>query len=74
MGRGVKHSCGHLPPAIAEAALEEFLKAWHKGADTFHDVLVLWLMTPRWRRLFKKASDFTFVVSLGASFLADQHV
>ena len=59
------------PPAVADAALEELLKARHKRTDTFHVVLIPRLMTPRWRRLFAKACDFTFVVSPGASFWPD---
>ena len=55
-------------PPIADAALEELLKALHKRTDTFHVVLIPRLMTPRWRRLFNKACDFTFVVSPGSAF------
>jgi hypothetical protein len=55
-------------PLIADAALEELLKALHKRTDTFHVVLKPRLMTPRWRRLFNKACDFTFVVSPGYAF------
>jgi len=56
------------PPAVADAALEELLKARHKRTDTFHVVVVPRLMAPRWRRLFIKACDFTFAVSPGALF------
>lgn len=56
------------PPAVADAALEELLKARHKRTDTFHVLLIPRLMTPRWRRLFNKACDFLFVVSPGSSF------
>ena len=55
-------------PPVADAALEELLKARHKRTDTFHVVLIPRLMTPRWRRLFNKACDFTFVVSPGSAF------
>ena len=58
-------------PAVADAALEELLKARHKRTDTFHIVLIPRLMTPRWRRLFNKACDFNFVVSPGHSFWPD---
>ena len=51
------------PPPISDAALEELLKAQHKRTDTFHLILIPRLMTPRWRRLFNKACDFTFAVS-----------
>ena len=35
-----------LQPPVADAALEELLKAPHKWADTFHVVLIPRLMTP----------------------------
>lgn len=56
------------PPAAADAALEELLKARHKRSDTYHVVAIPRLVTPRWRRLFNKACDFTFVVPTGTSF------
>jgi len=56
------------PPAVADAALEELLKARHKRTDLFHVVVIPRLMTPRWRRLFNKACDFSFIVSPGSSF------
>ena len=56
------------PPPVADAAMEELLKACHKCTDSFHVVLIPRLMTLQWRRLFNKACDFTFVVSPGASF------
>ena len=59
------------PPAVADAALEELLKARHKRTDTFHVILPPRLMAPLWRRLFNKACDFTFVVSPGALFWPD---
>jgi hypothetical protein len=55
-------------PAVADAALEELLKSRHKRKDLFHVVLIPRLMTPRWRRLFNKAVDFSFVVSPECSF------
>lgn len=55
-------------PAAADAALEELLKARHKRTDTFHVVAIPRLMLPRWRRLFNKACDFTFVVPPNKSF------
>ena len=55
-------------PAVADAALEELLKSRHKRKDLFHIVLIPRLMTPRWRRLFNKACDFTFVVPPECSF------
>ena len=56
------------PPAVADAALEELLKARHKRTDLFHVVVIPRLMTPRWRRLFNKACDFSFIVSPGPPF------
>ena len=55
-------------PPVADAALEELLKACHKRTDTFYVVLIPRLMTPHWRRLFNKASDFIFIVSPGSAF------
>jgi hypothetical protein len=55
-------------PFVADAALEELLKARHRRTNTFHVVLIPRLMLPRWRCLFNKACDFTFVVSPGALF------
>eukprot|EP00984_Skeletonema_dohrnii_P009298 scaffold3548_cov79-Skeletonema_dohrnii-CCMP3373.AAC.5 len=43
------------PPALADVALEELLKARHKRTDTYHIMLIPRVMTPRWRRLFNKA-------------------
>jgi hypothetical protein len=69
-----KHESGgklHLwapAPAIADAMLEELLKARHKRTDTFHVICIPRLMSPRWRRLFHKVSDLHFVVPAGASF------
>ena len=51
------------PPLVGDAALEELLKACHKRTDTFHVVLIPRLLALRWRLLFNKACDFTFVVS-----------
>ena len=59
------------PPAAADAALEELAKARHKRPDTYHIITIPRLMAPRWRRLFNKLCDFTFVVSPGSSFWPD---
>lgn len=56
------------PPAIADVALEELLKARHKRHDTFHVILIPRLMTPRWRRLFNKVCDFSFSVPVSKPF------
>lgn len=56
------------PPAAADAALEELLKARHKRTDTTHIVVIPRLMSPRWRRLLHKAADCCFTVKPGCSF------
>jgi hypothetical protein len=45
------------PPAVADAMLEELLKARHKRTDTYHVIVIPRLMAPKWRRLFHKVSD-----------------
>jgi hypothetical protein len=55
------------PPPVADAALEELLKARHKRTDTYHIILIPRLMTPRWRRLFKKAVDFCCEIPAGTA-------
>ena len=67
-GKGGQMFLWAPPPAIADAALEELLKARHKRTDMFHVVLIPRLMTPRWRRLFHKACDFSFVLSPGCPY------
>ena len=64
-GKGGEMFLWSPPPASADVALEELLKARHKQTDTFHVVLIPRLMTPWWRRLFHKACDFSFVLSPG---------
>lgn len=54
------------PPPVADAALEELLKARHKRTDTYHIIVIPRLMTPRWRRLFYKACDFICVLPAGS--------
>ena len=39
-------------PAVADVAMEEFVKDWHKCTDIFHVVVVPRLLTPQWRHLF----------------------
>jgi hypothetical protein len=51
-------------PPVVDAALEELLRR----RTTSHVVLIPRSMTPRWRQLFNKACDFTFIVSPGATF------
>ncbi len=53
-------------PAVADAALEELLKARHKRTDTFHIVVIPRLMTPRWRRLYRKVCDFMCEIPAGS--------
>jgi hypothetical protein len=55
-------------PAVADAVLEELLKARHKRTNTFHVIVIPRLMSPRWRRLFHKVSDLHFVVPAGTSY------
>lgn len=55
------------PPSVADAVLEELLKARHKRTDTYHLVVIPRLMTPRWRRLFHKVCDVNFVVPVGSN-------
>lgn len=56
------------PPAAADAALEELLKARHKRTDTTHIVVIPRLFTPRWRRLFHKVVDVSFTVAPGPDY------
>jgi hypothetical protein len=65
--RNTLHLWAPQPP-VADNALKELLKARHKQTVTFHVVLIPRLMTPRWRQLFNKACNFTFVISPGSSF------
>jgi len=67
-GKGRKMFLWSPPPAVADVAWEELLKARHKGSDTFHVLLVPRIMNPRWRRLFYKACDFSFVISPGCAY------
>lgn len=53
------------PPVVADAALEEILKAVHKRTDATHVIAIPRLFVPRWRRLFLKACDFTFIIPTG---------
>jgi hypothetical protein len=57
-----------LPPAVADAAMEELLKSQHKRVDLFHVAVIPRLMAPQWRHLFSKVCDFTSVVSPGPLF------
>ena len=56
------------PPSVADLALEELLKSRHKRTDLFHVIVLPRLMAPRWRHLFLKVCDFTFVASPGLPF------
>jgi hypothetical protein len=55
-------------PPVADAALDELLKARHKCTNLFHVVVVPRLMALQWQRLFNMACNFTFVVSPVSSF------
>jgi len=54
------------PPVIADAALEEMLKAIQKRQDAYYVFCVPRLYTPKWRRLFFKACDFHFSLPAGS--------
>jgi hypothetical protein len=54
------------PPAVADAMLEEVSKARHKRTDTYHIIVIPRLMSPRWRRLFHKVVDMSFIVAPGS--------
>ena len=56
------------PPVIADVALEECLKATHKRQDACHIFIVPRLLTPAWRRLFRKLCDFVVIVPVGHPF------
>ena len=61
-----KTICGS--PAVADSMQEELFKARHKCTDTCHVIVIPRLMYPRWRRLFHKVSDATFLVPPDAPF------
>jgi hypothetical protein len=67
-GKGGRMFLWSPPPAVADVAWEELLKARHKRTDTFHVLLVPRIMNPWWRRLFHKACDLSFVLSPGSPF------
>jgi len=50
------------PVPVADAALEELLKAWHKCTDTFHVVLIPRLSAPRGQQLFNSLSAKSVLV------------
>ncbi len=54
------------PPVIADAALEEGLRATHKRSDAFHVFVLPRLCTPLWSRLFFKLCDFHFRLPVGS--------
>ena len=53
---------------IADVALEECLKATHKRQDACHIFIVPRLLTPTWRRLFRKLCDFVVIMPVGHPF------
>jgi hypothetical protein len=53
------------PPIVADAALEECMKAVHKRTDAFHVFLIPRLYSPLWSRMFHKLSNFVFQLSPG---------
>ena len=54
------------PPVIADAVLEEALKARHKRTDATHIFSIPRLFSPSWLRLFHKLSDFVVKLSPGS--------
>jgi len=54
-----------LPPAAAQATLEQLSKAIHKRPNHTHVALIPCLMTALWRRLFNKLFDLVFEVPTG---------
>ena len=56
------------PPVVADAALEECLRAVHKRSDATHVFVIPRLCTPSWSRLFFKLCDFHFRVPAGSPF------
>ena len=58
----------NLPPAAAEAALEELWKARIKCQDSLHVVLVPRLLTPMWQKQLFKASDLFLWIPPGLPF------
>jgi hypothetical protein len=54
------------PPALADVALEECMKAVHKRTDAVHVFLIPRIYSPLWIRMFYKLSDFVFKISPGS--------
>jgi hypothetical protein len=49
----------------ADAALKELLRAHHKQMGMFSIIVIPWLFTLCWRRLFHKVVDLTFTAPPG---------
>ncbi|GKY90814.1 hypothetical protein MPSEU_000054200 [Mayamaea pseudoterrestris] len=59
-------------PALSDVALEQLCEAWHARPHVFHCIVVPSLMTSRWRRQMRKASDVMFTIPIGASFWREE--
>ena len=55
------------PPVVADAALEELLKAVHKRQDAYHLIVIPRIFSPHWFRLFCKLCDVSFMLPVGSS-------
>lgn len=56
------------PPAVAEAAVDELLRAKHKRPESMHVFVCPCLLTCRWRKQLQKVLDLTFEVPAGTFF------
>lgn len=55
------------PPVVADAALEELLKAVHKRQDAYHFIIIPRIFSPHWFRLFCKLCDVSTLLPVGSS-------
>jgi hypothetical protein len=56
------------PPAAADVAVEEMLRARHKDPSSMHVFVVPKLMTYKWRKRLYKEADVSFEVPVGTYF------
>ena len=55
------------PPVVADAALEELLKAVQKRQDAYHFIVIPRIFSPHWFRLFCKLCDVSCLFPVGSS-------
>ena len=55
------------PPVVADAALEELLKAVQKRQDAYHFIVIPRIVSPHWFRLFCKLCDVSCLLPIGHS-------